>query len=137
MKTSQPVLILFSLLLFIVSGQVFAQNNKVFLADLSEGWKVGNTKLLTPLLDDKVSISSNGKEYLYSKEEAAAELHRFFGNNRPVNFNLRHSGASADGQLYLVGSLDIQGGANYKIVCRARSWNTGYRIFKLDMTGGN
>lgn len=133
MKTALLVAFLFLL----IPAHAFAQSDQVFLKELSEGWKLGNPKVLARLLDDKVEITNNGKEKSYSRDEATAELHRFFGTNQPVNFNLKHSGTSADGQVYLIGRLDTQSGKNYRIMCRARSWQSGYQIFKLDMDGGN
>lgn len=119
--------------------QIFAQENEAFFSELSEGLKLGNSELLAQLLDDEVNITNNGKEQFYSRDEAMAELLRFFQGNSPVGFKMKHRGASADGQLYMIGMLDTREGRNYKIVCRARSWDSssGYRIFKLDMVGSN
>ena len=129
MKANKLILALFLMLPL----RLFAQSNEVFFTELSEGWKLGNTNRLSQLLDERVTIIKNGKEKSYSREEASAELLRFFGANRPVSFSLRHRGTSADGQLYLIGHLNTQGGGNFKIVCRARTFPSGYRIFKLDM----
>ena len=121
-------------LLFLVPVSSFGQENDQFYSELSQAMSSGNTALLKQLLHEEIDISSNGREVSYSKEQAGAILLKFFQENRPVNFSLKHKGASADGQVYMIGKLETLSGQNFKIVCRAKSHDAGYRVFKLDLT---
>ena len=111
------------------------QENNQFYSELSKAMQSGNTVLLSQLFHDQIDISSNGKEGSYNREQAQAMLYQFFQDNRPLNFNLKHKGTSADGQVYMIGQLETKGGQQFKIICRAKSHSTGYKVFKLDMVG--
>lgn len=112
----------------------YGQGNEQFYSELAKAMGSGNTTLLTGLLHEEIDISSNGKESSYSKEQARVMFLEFFQQNRPVTFSLKHKGASADGQVYMIGKLETTSGQNFKIVCRAKNNNAGYRVFKLDLT---
>ena len=119
--------------LFLVPFSSYAQSNEQFYSELSKAMSSGNTKLLTQLFHEEINISNNGKEGSYNREQAGAILLQFFRENRPLTFNLKHKGASADGQVYMIGQLETQGGQQFRVVCRAKSWQSGYRVFKLDL----
>lgn len=123
------------ILFFIFLGPFtsFGQDNDQFYNELSKAMQSGNTVLLSQLLHDRIEISSNGKEGSYDREQAKAMLFQFFQDNGPLNFNLKHKGTSADGQVYMIGQLETKGGQQFKIVCRAKNHSYGYRVFKLDL----
>ena len=129
MKNPQIIFLLLILLPFSAAGQ----GNQQFYRELSEAMGSGNTDRLGQLFHEEVDISENGKEGSYNREQAGNLLHNFFQENRPANFHLKHKGASADGQVYIIGQLETRTGQHFKIVCRAKSWSGGYRIFKLDV----
>lgn len=128
--------ILYLLLLSCIPLGASAQSNEQFYADLSQAWQAGNAHSLALLLDEQVDFSQNGKEGRLSKQQVKGQLNHFFNTYQPAVFTLKHKGSSQDGQLYLIGQLETNSGSRYKIVCRAKSVRTAYRIIRLDVAGG-
>lgn len=115
---------------------VSAQSNEQFYDDLSLAWKAGNVKSLAVMLDDEVEYSRDGKAGRLSRLQVEGELNTFFAGSRPMHFTLKHKGSSQDGQLYLIGQLETEAGSRYKIICRAKTYKTAFRIFRLDVDFG-
>lgn len=114
-----------------------SQGNKHFHDEMSQAWRSGNSKSLSSLFDERIHLSENGTEAFYNKEQLQSVLGQFFEANQPVDFNLKHSGSSSNGQIYMIGKLETLNGRSFKVVCRAKSWKRGYRIFKLDLAESN
>ena len=125
--------ILFFVILVPLSA--FSQSNELFYKELSAAMGSGNSRQLTQLFHEEIDITRNGSEGSYSREQAGAMFLQFFQENHPTNFNLKHKGASADGQVYMIGQLETRNGQQFKIVCRARSVQAGFKVFKLDVEG--
>lgn len=127
--------IYFFFLCFLPFG-LSAQNNEQFYNDLSQAWKAGNVKSLAVMLHDEVEYSKDGKAGRLSRLEVEGELNTFFAGSRPLYFTLKHKGSSQDGQLYLIGQLETETGSQYRIICRAKTHQAAFRIFRLDVELG-
>lgn len=119
--------------LWMVPFGAYSQSNEHFYNEMSQAWRSGNSQSLSNLFDETVQLSENGAEESYNKDQLQSVLGRFFQANKPVDFNLKHSGSSNDGQLYMIGTLETRDGRSFKVVCRAKSFNRSYRIFQLDL----
>lgn len=83
--------------------------NDVF-DDIALAIKSGNCKEVAKYFNSRVELKINNKEDIYSKTQAEMILKEFFSNNPPVNFTIRHKGASAKGLPYIIGDLETTNG---------------------------
>ena len=125
------------LFLSILLSPVFisGQGNVHFYQQFSTAFQSGNASSLSRMLDDEVDYQYQGTEGRFSRVEAENSLRFFFSKSKPAQFEFKHQGSSADGQLYGIGQLKTEEGKQYRVTCRARAVGPSYRIIRLDIEG--
>ena len=108
MKSRYLILIL-ALTGVLVVGTLFAD----IYDDIANAVKSGSSKELARHFSSRVELKIGSNENIYSKAQAEMILNDFFEKNQPVNFNIKHKGASAKGLPYIIGDLQTSNG-NYR-----------------------
>lgn len=98
-KLSYTILIIFigSFIFFVARAGIFD--------DIALALKTGNSKELSKYFRPRVELKVGENEDIYSKAQAEMILKDFFDKNPPVDFSIKHRGASAKGLPYLIGYL--------------------------------
>jgi len=100
-------ILIISLAIFGIPMVMTASDQKpMALEDVCRAIGSGNVAELAAVMDAEVELSILDTEDLYSKEQAAAALKKFFSEVSPTNFGKVHQGASksADAE-YCIGTL--------------------------------
>lgn len=62
--------------------------------EITDAFKVGNSRIIRTWLSDRTLISIEGRSKLYSPAQAQALLKKFFSENPPMKFETIHQGIS-------------------------------------------
>ena len=96
------------LFLVILSNNGFGQ----IPAQIGNGLKSGNAKLIAAYFNDNVELVILDKENVCSKEQGEMILSDFFSKNKPSDFKITHQGGTDS--VYGIGKLQTSG-ANFRI----------------------
>jgi len=77
------------------------------LAQIEQGLRKGEVKLILPYLHDPVEIAISGKAKMYSRTQAEYVLKDFFKSHPPRGFTFMHRGRS-ENVLYAIGAYHAQ-----------------------------
>ena len=100
-------------LTFFVVLTLYSFTNFDVFDDIALAIKSANSKEVARYFSPRVELKINDKENIYSKSQAEIILKDFFIKNPPLNFTIRHKGASAKGLPYIIGDLKTSNG-NYR-----------------------
>lgn len=78
--------------------------------DIAGYLKTSNTKALTEIFSDKVSIKILDMEDLVSKGQAQTMIDDFFSKHKVKNYTTAHSSLSNGGHQFLTGTLETVNG---------------------------
>jgi len=78
--------------------------------DIALAIKSGNCKDVAKYFGTRVELKIDDVENIYSKAQAEMILKNFFNENPPVNFSIKHRGASEKGLPYIIGYLQTTTG---------------------------
>ena len=78
--------------------------------DFGQAFRTGNVRLIASSFSQNVEMNILGEEGLYSKAQAVQILKDFMQRNPPQRFVQRHLGVGRDGNQYLIGTFESQGG---------------------------
>jgi hypothetical protein len=90
----------------------------------------GNSNKLSEYFAKTLDLTLIDSEEVYSKEQAKVILTRFFSENRPSEFNLKHEGQSKLQDHYFIGDLVTDKGV-YRITYFLKKENSDFRIKQL------
>ena len=85
--------------------------------DIALAIKSGNSREISKYFSERVEMKVGENEDLYSKTQAEIILKNFFDKNTPINFTIKHKGASQKGLSYVIGELQANTG-NYRALIR-------------------
>jgi hypothetical protein len=105
MKTKSHILLLLFAVL-ILSTPVIAD----IFDDIALAVKNGNHREVAKYFSARVELKIGDVEDIYSKAQAEIILKDFFMRNQPINFTIKHKGASAKGLPYIIGDLQTMNG---------------------------
>jgi hypothetical protein len=72
---------------------------------VSDALKSGNAELLSEYFTSNVDITILDDEDMYAKDQAAVKLNKFFLQNKPTGFTIKHQGTSKLDDQYRIGEL--------------------------------
>jgi len=129
MKKITHRLLLSWLLILVTYTSVFSQSG--VLNSIVAALKSGDVAGVSKFMDNVVDITMNNNQSTYSKTQAEMVLRDFFGKNAPKNFNLEHTGNSADQtSFYSIGYLLTSGG-KYRIYIFLKQKNNTYVLQEM------
>ncbi len=124
--------ILFILLSFTAAG--FAQDaerDKISAAILS-----GNAKTLSTYFVSSIDLTILEAEDVYSKEQAEVIIAKFFNDNKPTAFEIKHQGKSKLDDYFYIGDLTTSKG-KYRLTFFLKKEKTGFLIKQLRLEPGD
>ena len=126
------LLIIFSIILFSVTayGQTAEKEG------ISSAIRQGNAKSLGAYFTKSVDITLKDVEDVYSKEQAEVILARFFSENTPKSYTVKHEGKSKLDDYYYIGDLDTSTGM-YRLSFFLKKDTDSFRIKQLRIESGN
>lgn len=78
--------------------------------DIAGYLKTSNSKALTEIFSDKISIKILDTEDLVSKAQAQTMIEGFFTKNKVKNYTTSHSSLANGGHQFLTGTLETSNG---------------------------
>ncbi len=103
--------------------------------DISNALKTGNAPGLSAYFHSTIDLTIIQKQGTYSKSQAEQVVQNFFGDNKPSNFAVNHSGTSGEGSKYIIGALTTSTG-EYRVYIYFKNLNGAELIqtlrFELD-----
>jgi len=96
---------------------VFAQHSQGVPPEISSALKQGNSISLSNYFNDRIELSIQGKESIYSKSQAKQIMAKFFKENKPTSFSIKHAGGKPQAR-YVVG----------KLTCKQQSFRVNFLI---------
>lgn len=94
--------------------------------DIAIAIKAGNSKEIAKYFSERVEMKVGDNEDIYSKAQGEMILKDFFEKNPPVNFVIKHKGASQKGLSYVIGELYTNTGT-YRAMIRFKQ--VGNQLF--------
>ena len=130
-KWRKYALLVLSLL---VAFSVFIQDNIDIIQRVEEALNASSSKELTKHLHTKVEIKLDGERKEYSVNQAEIMLKQFFQQHPVEAFEFIHEGNnSSGGIIYAIGSYSSSSG-KYRVVVRAKKFDTLYKVYRLEFT---
>ncbi len=126
------LLIILSLVFFSVStyGQTAEKEG------ISNAIRQGNAKSLGTYFTKSVDITLKDVEDVYSKEQAEVILARFFSENSPTAYTVKHEGKSKLDDYYYIGDLETSTGM-YRLSFFLKKEMDSFRVKQLRIESGN
>ena len=98
-------------ILFFTPGFLLANSGNPTLDAITSALGSGNVETLSKYFADKVQISIQDKEKVYSKSEAIDAVRNFFAGAKPQSFSEVHKGTSRESSdQYCIGNLTAANG---------------------------
>ena len=120
-------LILFSAIFCLASG-IFAQVD--ITPDIQAALKSGYAGALADHFTESIDLTIIDEDGAYSKAQAEQILKKFFEENKPLSFTIKHSGSSQRGDQYKIGDLKTTKGS-YRVSIYIRKQGDRNQIFRL------
>ncbi len=122
----KKILIYFVPILFVIfqADLAFGQ----IPAQISNGLKSGNAKMVASYFNDSVELVILEKENVCSKEQGEMILSDFFSKNKPTDFKLTHQGGTDS--VYGIGKMQTAG-TNFRIYFMLKTFASKPLIVQL------
>jgi hypothetical protein len=96
--------------IFLVLGISFSATAQIVIpAEIVKGFSKGDSELLSKYFEEKIELSINKKENIYSKTQAKQIMSKFFKLNTPSLFTKKHIGGKNNSH-YVVANLKTKTG---------------------------
>lgn len=123
-------LFLFTLLLLPV-GLAATAPAPASLTEISRALGNGDVSTLTSYLAPEVELSVLDQDDFFTKDEATAQLKKFFASHRATSFSQIHNGVSPTTKAeYCIGNLTA-GGRTFRVVIYLGNTAAGLKIKKM------
>lgn len=126
--------------LFIILSFIFfsvsAFSQSVEKEGISNAIRQGDAKSLGAYFTKSVDITLKDLEDVYSKEQAEVILTRFFSENTPKSYTVKHEGKSKLDDYYYIGDLDTAKGM-YRLSFFLKKEGDSFRIKQLRIESGS
>lgn len=99
-----------SLLIILISLLSLSFALKDITDDITGYLKASNTKALTEIFSDKISIKILDTEDLISKAQAQTMIEDFFAKHKVKNYTTAHSSLANGGNQFITGTLETSNG---------------------------
>ncbi|HEX4888673.1 MAG TPA: DUF4783 domain-containing protein [Luteibaculaceae bacterium] len=120
--------ILFIVLVSLMASKTWAQQADV--ERINAALSTGNAaKLYTSFLPN-IDLTIDEVDNLFSKEQAAQVLRRFFEQHAAIKFNVQHEGTSRSNDIYKIGTLETKSGT-YRVTYFLKKEGSAYLIKEL------
>ncbi|WP_421920796.1 DUF4783 domain-containing protein [Marinifilum sp.] len=113
-----------------VSG-AHSQNNNDLPNNLILAFKKGNSVSLSNYFGDRVELSIQNKEAIYSKSQAKQIIGKFFRDFPPTDFKKKHTGGKT-GARYVTGDLLTRKG-NFRVSFLLKKQNGKFIVHQLNI----
>lgn len=97
---------------------------------ISAAIQSGNAQSLSGYFTESIDLTLLDIEDVYSQKQAQVILSKFFIDNVPSSFNLKHEGKSKVEDFYYIGILKTNTG-NYRVTFFLKKENDGFNIKQL------
>ncbi len=98
--------------------------------------QTGDAKALGKYFTKIVDLTVKDVEDVYSKEQAEVILARFFSENVPTSYSVKHEGKSKLDDYYYIGDLDTSNGS-YRLTFFLKKEGESFRVKQLRIENGN
>lgn len=95
----------------------------------------GNARDLGVFLAESVDLTMMDQEDVYSQNQAQVIISRFFSENKPESFEIKHEGKSKLKDFYYIGELKTANGA-YRVTFFLKKQDNGFRVKQLRIENG-
>lgn len=118
-------------LLFIVSALAIGSYGQTAeKQNISKAIQNGNAKLLGGYFTKTVDLTVKDIEDVYSKDQAEVILTRFFNENKPKSYSVKHEGKSKLDDYYYIGDLVTDTGT-YRLTFFLKKEGEIFRVKQL------
>src|SRR5690554_5306250 len=118
-------------LLFIVSALALSSYGQTAeKQNISKAIQEGNAKLLGGYFTKSVDLTVTDIEDVYSKDQAEVILTRFFNENKPKSYSVKHEGKSKLDDYYYIGDL-VTATGTYRLTFFLKKEGEIFRIKQL------
>ena len=114
-------------------AQGVADSTNQIPKEITDAFKVGNSRILRTWLSNRTLLSFNGKSKLYSPSQAQKLLKTFFSEHPPMSFEPIHQGFSEKETgknqaplLYYIAMYHSE--KTYRMYMLVKRYNKGHRI---------
>ncbi len=130
----KKIAVLISIWFFIaISMQVFAQQaEKMGIASAIEA---GSAPDLGTYLAESLDLTLVDQEDVYSQSQAQVIISRFFSENKPQSFEIKHEGKSKLKDFYYIGELKTANGT-YRVTFFLKKQENVFRVKQLRIENG-
>lgn len=99
--------------LLVCCSSAISQNNDDLPQELINAFKQGNSMSLSNFFGERIQLTIQDKEAIYSKSQAKQIMAKFFKEFPPTGFNKKHVGGKPEAR-YVIGSLTTSQG-NFRV----------------------
>lgn len=132
MKPTRAAIFLFVFAIFTGFLPIPATGQNGSVTDqITEALKSGNASQLAAHLNASIDLALPNNEGTYSKKQAVQILKMFFTKNPVKSFSLEHTGNSANGSTYLIGSYENKSGKVFRVYLLIKERNGNELIQQL------
>jgi hypothetical protein len=97
-------------MILVCSSSAISQNQEDLPRELITAFKQGNSNSLSNFFGDRIQLTIQDKEAIYSKSQATQIMAKFFKEFPPTEFTKKHVGGKPDAR-YVIGSLTTTNGS--------------------------
>ena len=126
----------FVVLFILMFSVVLVQAQTVEKEGISKAILAGDAAALGKYFTSSVDITLKNVEDVYSRDQAEVILKRFFSENKPASFVIKHEGKSKREDFYYIGELTTDKG-NYRLSFFLKKEEAGFRIKQLRIESGS
>jgi len=127
---------IFSALFFILFASTISFAQTAEKEAISTAIREGNSNTLGNYLIASVDLTVENVEDVYSKDQAEVILARFFAQNKPTGFTIKHEGKSKLDDYYYIGDLQTAT-SKYRLTFFLKKDGTTFRVKQLRIEAGN
>ncbi len=123
-------IILFIAVVFLgaFSYQVSAQETEK--AGIAAAIEAGNAGDLGAFLAESLDLTLIDQEDVYSQNQAQVIINRFFSQNKPKSFEIKHEGKSKLKDFYYIGELKTDKG-DFRVTFFLKKQDNGFKVKQL------
>lgn len=95
----------------------------------------GKARDLGVFLAESVDLTMMDQEDVYSQNQAQVIISRFFSENKPESFEIKHEGKSKLKDFYYIGELKTANG-DYRVTFFLKKQDNGFKVKQLRIENG-
>jgi hypothetical protein len=123
------------LTLFLFPKTVTAQQNNEIPGAIIAAFQAGDGSKLADFISNNIELSVNGKNDIYSKNQAIGIISDFFKNNKAQSFKILHA-STVNAVSFAIGELQTDKG-NFRVTINLKKNGINVEILKLIIERSN